>query len=54
MQETDDSVSHCSTSAAVVSLNTVPRIEGLLALKLLDIVTDVLGVTLRVNSNPNH
>ena len=35
-------VSHSSTKAKVVLLNTVPRMEGLLALKLLDTVIDVL------------
>ena len=34
-------VSHSSTEAEVMCLNTVPRIEGLLALKLLDTVVDV-------------
>ena len=35
-------VSHSSTKAKVVLLDTVSRIEGLLALKLLDTVIDLL------------
>ena len=35
-------VSHSSTEAEVISLDTVLRMEGLLALTLWDIVTDVL------------
>ena len=35
-------VSHNSTDAEVISLDTGPRMEGLRALKLLDIVIDVL------------
>ena len=40
-------VSHSGTKAEVIPLDTAPRIEGLIALTLLDVVIDVLELPAR-------